>query len=1624
MKNKILKMSIAIVVLITLTMTNFIFVGASFVSYATSRVETNHQNVEFDAYLKDENGNKQTAIEKTFEGEETIYLQLSVKKEGYFNGNISIENSNFKLKSSDNEYVNKIEENTIILNQINAGATIEIPVKIEPIKDDKYDIGLLNVVSKINLSGIYRDSTQKDINIKSSRNINLIMTENNTGESVLNDINVITNKITKVSGEEKRVLQLSLNLGLIDNNYPMKEIISKLDIKNVDNETPEIVKVDNLNNMTSSEYKNENSSIEIKLKNDEAQDNKVIWKAQGNENIIVTYIYNKDVKLENVQIKASEKVTLYNQKVMTSEKEFSLDNQEKDEIIQVSSINSENEMYKGKIYSGIDRQFKSNTKLNVNLANVAEYININEKASTYNVNNSDANVIYNKTTLKKEKFDKIFGQNGVIDFINENGEIVATVDNSTSMDEEGNIVIDYTGKEPKELQIKTTTPISEGSIEFNHVKIIKSSNRVVIKEASEINSNIEYSYNMYEDEKEEMSKYSKGIQKEISTKITLNNTKTEAKLEINKDNLSTVIENNVEIKAILKTNSEQNDLYKNPTIQIELPEEIEKIDINSINLLYEDELKIKDYNINGKILTINLSGEQTQYKQSAIEGATIIANVNISINKKAAAKETQINMTYLNENAVSYNEGNIGREVQGIKIVAPKDVTTINSIKDLSIETIGQEETRKVTIARGDKARQLETNIEIINNNAESIENVRTMGTFPTRNDENNIDTKIVEPVNVENAKIYYTENENATEDIQNSENAWTESISDNTKVRKYLIEIDKIEAGESIQGTYKFEIPENLEYNEQAKQGYNVKYLNSSTDVENDVDSTIIELQTGIGPKADGKLIATRAGKELKAGDIIRNGEVIKYKVEVSNTGTVDITNIQISGQVPEGTTLVVPEPNYEYTGSSYYKELPNKIYETNIETLKVGEVITKEYEVRVNKGIVAGTKLDNITQVKYGDVTKATNNIQLSTEIGNIQVSVKRITDRNIDLYTSGAVQYFAIIENISNEKQEDVKVRTNLPENLDVKRLLKITGMPSEEVSDDDIYITGNELLSKELTAKENNDNNMTTEEIKYSEEINIGTLNPGEIKVLSYDMLIKKAENNSEINFSVTVNYNNEEYNSNNWEDKVENFDIKLSMDTNTEEQYIKSGDVLEYIINVENTSNSKTSGLIIKDNIPTQLTVNKVTINDEEIQGINGNNLQILHELEANTKATIKIETVVNYSEARKEAESITNIATAEVYGEKIATTQEINHIIQANESDNSNNNNNNNTDDSDIAQGTSIITGVAWFDQNADGIKDEGEKILNNIKVRLLNIDTNNLVKDKYGKVVEVVTNQNGIYVLDKISNGKYVAIFDYDNSQYKLTKYKVDGVNESSNSNVLENELTIEGTKQKVASTDIIQIDNNNISNINIGLIELQNFDLKLDKYVSKILIQNSAGTTVREYNNETLAKAEIDAKQINGTTVIIEYKIEVTNNGEVEGYVKKIADYIPNDLKFSSELNKEWYQSGDILYTSSIANDKIKTGETKTLKLTLTKSMTENNTGLVNNTAEIAESYNDLGLEDSNSTPGNRVKGENDMGSADVMLSIRTGGFVYITATVITLLILGAVAYVITKKTSKKEI
>ena len=173
MKNKIMKVATIIVLIMTLTMTNFIFVGSSLISYAASGVETNHRNINFDAYFVDSNNQRISAVDMSNEGDIYLNMQVEVKQEGYFNGSITIEDSNFKLGNSESSYINKIEGNTITLNQINAGTKAEIRVKVNLNKDEIFNLDNLTKTNVIRIQGKYYDSTERYKNIEAERELEL-----------------------------------------------------------------------------------------------------------------------------------------------------------------------------------------------------------------------------------------------------------------------------------------------------------------------------------------------------------------------------------------------------------------------------------------------------------------------------------------------------------------------------------------------------------------------------------------------------------------------------------------------------------------------------------------------------------------------------------------------------------------------------------------------------------------------------------------------------------------------------------------------------------------------------------------------------------------------------------------------------------------------------------------------------------------------------------------------------------------------------------------------------------------------------------------------------------------------------------------------------------------------------------------------------------------------------------------------------------------------------------------------------------------------------------------------------------------------------------------------------------
>lgn len=304
------------------------------------------------------------------------------------------------------------------------------------------------------------------------------------------------------------------------------------------------------------------------------------------------------------------------------------------------------------------------------------------------------------------------------------------------------------------------------------------------------------------------------------------------------------------------------------------------------------------------------------------------------------------------------------------------------------------------------------------------------------------------------------------------------------------------------------------------------------------------------------------------------------------------------------------------------------------------------------------------------------------------------------------------------------------------------------------------------------------------------------------------------------------------------------------------------------------------------------------------------------------------------------------------------------------------------------------ISGIAWLDENKDGQRDSNEKLLNGIKVSLIDVSTSKVIQN-------VETDSNGKYVFNSVEVGKYVVAFSYDNTIYELTSYKASGVSDDKNSDVIKSETS------KMAVTSQIEVKDRNITNIDIGLISNSIFDLKVSKYLDKAIVTTKKGTTEYDVDNKDIAKVEIKSKEMKNSTVKLEYKIVIENVGNVEGYAKQIVDYLEQGYEFDEKDNSLWYLGNDgLLYTNNLDNVSLAPGEKREFKLVLSKKLDEPKTIIASNKIELTSSFCKANL-----TEGK----DNNTSIQTTFISVATGRTIQYIAFIMFTIIASAVVYLI---------
>ena len=508
MKRKMLiiegiKVAIAFLLIMILTFSNFITAIGGFISYASDqRTETNSENINFDVYLIDEDNNKNYVYGANINNKELkMGIEVSVNQTGYFDGKITLTNGNIEIKNiieNDKDKVNKLENNTITLNRINAGETAKIILQAEIKHQEKIPENYTEFENTFELKGEYKYEENKVTDIQSTKSIQLNLKYPEEQSEEILEAEIITNKIFNINQENKRLIQILLKSGIQENIYPIKQTQININVpENVENIEVMPQELNGTTKMSELEFTEENwnwdkekNSLQINIQNT-SKDGQIYWPQEGYDQFVITYIFPENIEYRNIEFNIQRIIELYNTQLTQIKNELTLKTEEeKDKTINYTISNTESQIYKGKIYSHQDREYQKTGTIDINYSKINKQIELIENEDKYILNNQQitANSIYKNIIFKKEQIEKILGETGELSILKENDEIISTINKDTQANENNEIEINLEELNITNLKIRINNEETNGKIEFISTKILKDSglDRQVTKQIRQI----------------------------------------------------------------------------------------------------------------------------------------------------------------------------------------------------------------------------------------------------------------------------------------------------------------------------------------------------------------------------------------------------------------------------------------------------------------------------------------------------------------------------------------------------------------------------------------------------------------------------------------------------------------------------------------------------------------------------------------------------------------------------------------------------------------------------------------------------------------------------------------------------------------------------------------------------------------------------------------------------------------------------------------------------------------------------------------------------------------------------------------------------------------------------------
>lgn len=1620
-----------IVILIIFSM--LLLNGGPILTNISFAAEDGESNVEVNGYFSGE-GIENTNSLVCDVNNQTIKINfdISVKGEGYLkNGAIKLGNDlNFTINPDEST---SIRDGQLRLPEINntANLNVSIPIKFESKKNFKIED--LSKINTIIFKGEYIDGENIIHPIEKEVTFDLTWTET-TSSNVKYEL--IKNLDFQKDGIKGKILQTKINLSAnTENNLPIKSTELVVDIPMAEGlelteTTVDVSKLsftqgkeDYNTDFTKTNYRVENGKVIINVNNNEVDG--LVNKTIGEDSYILTFIYNGEI---NTSIAASSVATVKisnfggNEETVTGE--MSCDLYESiGETVQYFKENKETPISRGYLVANSNQEkyeiaYVEKDILNISRADlvtgleivdVDEYFTDENQTTKYDLTGS---IAYKKTEFSRENLLNILGENGKVEILNMSDEVIGTV--TLDMEtEDGMYVVEY-GDLISAIKIRFSAPISDGNITVANTKAIKKLDysRETIRGFRKLISHSQ-GYATYEgDIKTELEL--------VETSIGISTTQSSAALEMIPTELSTTsVNEDVTFMIKLNNNSDESDLYENPVFEIKLPQAIREVNVKNIDLFYANgELEIAGVETfageENQVIRVALNGLQSSYNVNKETNGTVISlGTDLTLDEMTGNMTEAIEMNYYNEGSALYtnekdwsmfiDSSNIaylknGYDAINVSYKGPEGLVNGQTTEtkeepqeqpqeqpvqnEENNEEEKQNNNKVVSLNQGPESDLLEEGVEaklatmyisVLNNTTRNYNNFKILGRIPfignkeitTGKDLGTTVDTILDTVITASSDsgmpytVYYSENGEATEDLYDENNGWVTDFYKGGAVKSYLIVLNEdyiLEKNDKLEFTYDYVIPANLQAGDAFYGTYATYFTETSTQLstKSSADKIGYEIESKTDLQATINLV--KDIKELSETE---------YEILLTNNSDIDAKNVVVNLEVPM--EFMANNANSLSIGKT-----------DTIKTVTLEEVDVPAHSEKIIKAGFYVRKFNTEEVLVKVLGTVEGKNLNTSVAIESIENSVEKTKIEVIDNYYSSLMVAGSeykndfYIRNVSNEDYHNVTISKKLDDsfefrtseiratayNAEEREAIYAEYMTNEDGSTDpevmeEMYNKIDAIEKKDLQVSEAYDRNTNTitwtiEEFKYGDTLKVDYSLFIKTKAGAEGINIKPIETTYDLNDGKTVLTSKKDI-------KFNQSDVNVQMINANEIGYGNQGEEVTYIWEITNNNPYAITDCSITPNISEDSDITLLRLERPSIQKDYhaGSTKTVLATLQPNETARFILKTKIKKYITSEQVKASINVKYDDTYEDNLeAVTVLENKVNTGNQ-----------------------MCGTAYVDSNNNQMFDEGDTVLVGVIANLYNSETNELVASQ-------ITDIQGRYEFKNLDNSIYYVKFNYDSTQYAISAEK----------NLTTNNASILNLNNGTV-TDNITIAEKSMSGIDVPLQDDNIFDMKLDAQVEKITVQNSAEKSEYTPENKDLGKVDINPELVSDTKVFIEYKVIVKNQGTIPGKVTKIVDYATEGIEFDSTLNSDWYVEADgNIATIALRNDEIQPGESRELKLVLAKKLTEDSTGIVYNSFEIAGAINDKGMIDIDSVPSNKLN-EDDLAMANTIIGVKTG-------------------------------